>query len=359
MGSCDLKKTSNISKCTKINISEKDFLEKVNYNDLYDSTWQVKLETTKQSIIVFCDRLFITDKTILIFDRSQSSVFIFNLNGSYLTKINSIGKGPNEYLHPEEAFINSKNELVLCDPSIQKNFYYSLNGAFIRTTKIEDIPFYNMLELNDGGTVFFTGCKGNSNKRVANNHLYMKTPKNKNLFLMPNDGELKIKIVAADSYLIRGTDEVLFYYPFRNTLYNIGNYELEPLYNIDINNRNLPDEAFFSINHDRFMEEFVNNPKYYYILGGIQVSSKFIIIPVYNQIKLYGNVYFSRETKKIICSKKILFNDNSEKKINPRWISNDLIAEISDSYNSYLTDTKFSNSDLSNPTITFYKIKNF
>ena len=263
-----------------------------------------------------------------------------------------------EYINIEEAFINSKKELVLCDPSIKKNFYYTLDGKFIKTETKRAVAYYSMIELEDGGSVYYTGAKGNMDEKIQKSNIFMTTPDNEDIFFMPNEGELKIKILAADSYLIKNDHELLFHLPFRNKIYQIKNYQLFLKYEFDFGKRNLPEDAFFSINHEYFMQEYCDNSRYFNMVGSILASENFLIVPITCNKKLLGNIYYSRETGKYLFVETIIDGEGNEVKIHPRWIYKDIVAEITDNYHIYLTDMKiFNDSDFLSPTITFFKLK--
>jgi len=358
--SCKSKPSVNIDGLKKVEVSSNALLENINEDELCDSIWKVQLETNKNCLIAYCDRLLIKNRRIIVFDRSQSSVFIFNAEGKYLSKIHSIGKGPGEYLSIEEVYINSKEELVLIDPSISKRFVYSLEGEFLSEEKIGRNAFYSMYELKDGGSVTVKGKKWGEDSNTMNNSLICTTPSMDKLYFLPNEGELKIKVIAPDSYIMDTGDEILIHLPFSNKIYELKDYELYERYEFDFLGKSLPDKAFFSINNDYFMRKYYDNNYYNLIIGSIFASENYIIIPVVNNKVLLGSIWYSRNTDELKFFKKMIGTDNSETKLFVRNINRNTIACINDSYNNYMTNKKtFTELDMMNLTVTFVKIKEF
>ena len=72
--------------------------------------------------------------------RRQNTVFIFEHNGKFLSKIKSIGKGPGEYIHISDIDINEKDqELYILDWDGGKICNYDLKGNFLRDIKLNNM----------------------------------------------------------------------------------------------------------------------------------------------------------------------------------------------------------------------------
>jgi hypothetical protein len=111
--------------------------------DYFRSRKLVRLETTNESLIAGINRLIVYENRYYIFDHQSKSVFIFNKSGKYISKINSIGKGPGEYIQVSDFTIDVKNQriVLLCDiPSCL--IYYDINGQFLDQEKLRDFPLF-------------------------------------------------------------------------------------------------------------------------------------------------------------------------------------------------------------------------
>lgn len=63
----------------------------------FDSVTFVPLETNERSLISSITKILYKNETYYIFDKVQAMIFLFDDNGSYITKIHNIGSGPGEY----------------------------------------------------------------------------------------------------------------------------------------------------------------------------------------------------------------------------------------------------------------------
>jgi len=111
--------------------------------DYFRSRKLVRLETTNESLIAQINRLIVYENRYFIFDHQNKSIFIFDESGKYISKINSIGKGPGEYIQLSDFTIDVKNQriVLLCDiPSCL--IYYDINGQFLDQEKNSNLKRY-------------------------------------------------------------------------------------------------------------------------------------------------------------------------------------------------------------------------
>lgn len=94
----------------------------------------VPLETKVQSIIsnikmiVFSESYFLT--------HSYADINMFQYDGSFVTKIGSVGRGPNEFTTAHDIDINSQNESIyIVDGWLRKFLVYNKDGKLMRTFK--------------------------------------------------------------------------------------------------------------------------------------------------------------------------------------------------------------------------------
>ena len=104
----------------------------------------IPLETNAQSLISGSDDL-ITGNKIIVGDnffliQRFTTILEFNMNGSFVTRIGTVGRGPNEFLVAHDVDFNSKDHNIYLVSAWQKKFnVYSESGEFIRTFKM---PLY-------------------------------------------------------------------------------------------------------------------------------------------------------------------------------------------------------------------------
>jgi len=78
---------------------------------------------------------------ILIRNKGNKSLLVFNEDGSFKTKIERVGKGPGDYVEVFgqdwiPSIDNKKDEIVLSDVYGKKLLFFSADGEFISEVKI-------------------------------------------------------------------------------------------------------------------------------------------------------------------------------------------------------------------------------
>lgn len=102
----------------------------------FDNISEISLEANSNSFINFVDQVRVNDNDIFVLDKAQKSIFRFNRDGRYLSKINSVGQGPGEYMTILDFLL--KDDKVYILEFRGTILIYELDGTFIE--KI-DLPF--------------------------------------------------------------------------------------------------------------------------------------------------------------------------------------------------------------------------
>ena len=114
---------------TKKKISNKVFDRDIHY---------LPLETSNEALVASIDQLIISDDRVMILDKKTKSIFVFDLNGKFKLKINSIGNGPMEYRVPKRIewnqYLNTIEVLDNARGLIQR--YDILTGNHVGTLKV-------------------------------------------------------------------------------------------------------------------------------------------------------------------------------------------------------------------------------
>jgi hypothetical protein len=104
----------------------------------------IPMETNEQSFITGSNDLITGNKIItgnsFFLIQHYTTILMFNNNGSFVTRIGSVGRGPNEFTVAHDVDINSKDHKIYLVSAWQKKFnVYSESGEFIKTF---NMPLY-------------------------------------------------------------------------------------------------------------------------------------------------------------------------------------------------------------------------
>jgi hypothetical protein len=92
----------------------------------------IPLETTTQNAISQVNNVIFSNSYFLIY--GYSSVNMFRYDGSFVTKVGTVGRGPNEFTLAHDIDINPENESIFIACG-NKFLVFDKNGKFIRTFK--------------------------------------------------------------------------------------------------------------------------------------------------------------------------------------------------------------------------------
>jgi hypothetical protein len=136
------------NKATKIDISE-----------FVDSVQFIKLQTTNDNLIRGINNLFFFNNQIVVVDKKEHQVLIFNDEGIFKNSIKKRGRGPGEYVSMSTVLFDPKEgNIIVYDARSFKMLFFSMEGGLIReisnfckNTLVRDI-----INLPDGNFLCYT-----------------------------------------------------------------------------------------------------------------------------------------------------------------------------------------------------------
>ena len=172
----------------------------------------VPLETNDEALLDKFFRVHVTDRNIFIEDVTR--VLVFDSESKYLSKIDRVGHGPQEYIRIMNFWI-SNDQVYIADMNVHKILVYSLSGEFIRSIPIGDIPV-EAVAVSDR----FIALKCAYNE---NGTLIVLDPEGKKLYeaVSPLLAKTTISIPAIFPFTEMGGQ--LYYFPdFSSSIYTVG-----------------------------------------------------------------------------------------------------------------------------------------
>jgi len=92
----------------------------------------IPLETNEKSLVKRITDIKICEDFLLI--QYYAQILMFKTDGKFVTKIGTVGRGPNEFTVIHDVDIDEKNRRIYLVSGWQRKFFvYSVNGKFIRT----------------------------------------------------------------------------------------------------------------------------------------------------------------------------------------------------------------------------------
>jgi len=110
----------------------------------------VVLESTDESVIGEINKIQLSDNYILVLDKTQGTLFIFDSKGTYINKIARKGRGHGEYIYADDFYHDAQTDhIYMYDGSSGKALVYDIQGNLI--TSISLSVGRNIIKVTDKG----------------------------------------------------------------------------------------------------------------------------------------------------------------------------------------------------------------
>lgn len=216
----------------------------------------VKLETNDENLIGEVSNIFFDDSLMFIVDKyNTKSIFIFDMNGNYISKISNFGNGPGEYSMIYNCFILKKEKrIVVVDTPQQKNISYSYSGDYISEEK-SPFSIINCEYLESGNKVFY-----NSQFKQNDNHVLIITDKDNNIIYSACEEFKSDRFVMNEPFKFWKYGDELFFHPnFSDTLFVITDTVAIAKYCINVLHDRMPQPSEIeNVTNDSFIENYLN-----------------------------------------------------------------------------------------------------
>lgn len=186
----------------------------------------IQLETDSICLIGDLTKLVQYDNKFFVYDRINSSVFCFNLNGKFLFQVGKQGNGPTEYNKLRDININTENKTIeLLDRSAQSILCYDLDGNYLEKIKIGE--YFSSFICTDGEGYIF--------QRVSDNpDLYVIKIANTNGKIISNFIPCKaLDNMLISNQLTHDNNKIFITHGSYYTVYSYHKQRIVPFYLID------------------------------------------------------------------------------------------------------------------------------
>ena len=383
-----------LSKDDTVLIKVKPYNEPFDLDTYIDSIYYLQLELTDESIIGDIYKIIVFEDHIYILDGQTSSLFIFDLNGKYISKICKIGNGPGEYNRLDYFDIDVGNKhIVITDLTTYWNIRYDMKGNFISRKKI----YFNSQGLASHSSskyVLHSNFRKNSNSMTPEYNLIfldslMKIEKAYFPYNSDNFSNPTIRFPGKPGgFFYTYSNELYFIYIQKNEIYKIEPEGLFFKYKFDIADNNF---NYLRLNKKSGLHEYVESGKYW-TLHNVYETPDIIYFSFYeNTHPLTFQGFYSKSSKNMINSSRFtlsgaLFPFETHANYNDWFIATldidkiiewrDIMDKINDTFEErgykeerdlflikdYLIKRKRLADNLTlddNPILMFYKLKSF
>lgn len=273
-------------------------------SDVVESVRYVPLETTKESLISYIEKVVPYKDYILVLDVFGKGFLAFDSKGRFRHRIGSEGKGPGEFLNPIAFTVDAQNEEVLLfDDKSHKIIHYSLEGKFIREQRV-GFRFNDFEVFEDGTYAINTDTRTNShlNSIESSRLVYADT----SWKVTANDFPYDISTESGLNYSRRAVSKFgnrMLYSPtFSYNIYALTKSGAKEKYYLDAGKLKLPEGFNKNLSNDEFLKKYDSrNSKHIYMGYEVLETNDHLVNTLYYQGRQVF-LYYSKNTGKLFCS---------------------------------------------------------
>lgn len=294
----------NDSPAVKIKITPLDS-QTVFIEDIADSVYYVQLKTTKDFFVNQISGFFATDSLLIIADRSQGAVLIFDQHGVPKTKIHQVENKRDQYASMTDVIYDAhQRQVEILDLSQNKIFRYDISGKLTKVLEIIGSRYFGLTFAKSDG--MYVSEIVNNNKEMVRLRIYkekgnMVTYHSQELSFFPLIKELDIAFPHQfDNY-----KDSVFYFPLLdNKIYHVTADGAIPIYQVDAPGGNLITEETKAIttirDHFAYWKK-METDNIIYDNNSLFITDKWVSFRYSFQSRISPrNVFFSKKTGKVL-----------------------------------------------------------
>ena len=240
------------TKVLTISLKDKDVIETLSADSIFSTVKYIPLETNQEVLINTIDKVIISN-FIYILDTRQNELFIFDLSGKFLKKLNHTGNGPGEYITIDDFQI--ENDIIyILDGYSQSMFTYNSDLEFVEKIKFSES--YCALEITDRYIYLYAGFQSLSYKNIA--VLDRKDNKIINQYKTYPKAQVGVSSFNKNFFYKYGKD-IYVAFPYEYSIYKIERNGSRKVLDLDFGNKNMYPKNFRSLSfedHDKYRKQF-------------------------------------------------------------------------------------------------------
>ena len=289
---------------TKQIIELGSILENSPDDHVYKDIRYVKLETNPD--ILLGDNLYFQkreDKLYILDRANQKSLLIFKNDGKFVQKVGAFGNGPGEYPAANDFVLRNDTIDILSNAGPKSYIYsYSEKGDFIQKKELNYLALSFEFVRNQ-----YYAVNTSFNKMTHDHRLYLLDREGNEIKkLLPNNTKINMPIGEQSFSLYE--DQVLYFEPFNNTIYELQPDTIIPVYELDFGKYNIPEEFF---NTDIMQGFEMINKQGFSIINNVFANNENVVFEVVNQNESGGKLFLISYNKKSKQIKSLALNEDN------------------------------------------------
>ncbi len=205
---------------------------------LSSSSRIVQLETKPESVLNFILKVNVDFTNDRIFVLSDFNIYIFNLNGKFLRKLN-VGRGPGEITRIMSFAVNTTKKLIYAIDNSKKLCVLDYGGNMIDNYNIEDFSSCDISIQNDDNVFLLRNFVGAQEKYFVG--LYnVSAQKIVRKFIAAEKSPYPMNTVITANNFVKNNGKLYFYTPNVFGLFEYRDSDFQQILSINVGKRSVP-----------------------------------------------------------------------------------------------------------------------
>jgi hypothetical protein len=270
----------------------------------------IPLETKEGCLIGRVSKLLIRNNKIFVFDEMYAkALYVFDMGGKFLFQVGGQGEGPSEYVKIGSFDVDSSCNIYINDQVRKKILKFNEKGIFLDYFQYP--IFIKQFAYLDKDRFVLS--------REHNIDKFSKKQNEKNTLLIWNfkKGKMEnsyfpflgdnVEIYGGGTRICRSGNKINFILSCQDIVYSITKHGIQTNYQIDLNQKRIPNEELNSLNHNQVLGSYkegkfgLNMYKFYENKNFFA----FMLPPTKSQHHHYYCLY-SKETGKVFVSEALV-----------------------------------------------------
>jgi len=271
--------------------------ERVRYSDIFQPPRIIQLETGDPMTLVGTpSEVFITGDRIYI--RSKTSIFIFNIHGKFLKKINFKGSGPGEAMRSTMFILQDEKYLDILSNDRKRIIRYTCDGEFVTEWLLNYNGVSAVILPNENILLYYPEIVTDKNNQVIKSMVFEMNSSGDliNHFVPREEGAYQFYRIFSQDFYYNFEGTLLFKFWNYDTIYEYRNDRLQPRIHIDFGPAGIPSASYKDPNFLKDFYKIIKEKGYACSAGSFKETNQHYIFQF-----LFGENY---ETHLAIYNKK-------------------------------------------------------
>lgn len=282
----------------------------IKMSEITDSIEIVPLETKEESFIGMACQIETYNRKYYIGTGMPqiNKILVFNANGEYITQLNKVGVGPDEYTEIKDFIILNDSIIALTTHADPRILMYNIyNKQCILNKRITAYPANIISDKNS----LYVLCKSlklhntpETKEKVTNPDMIQKYNLEGEFVgsLFPADEIIqnKINYITPSQSFYADKEDLYFSYPWCDTIYSIQDKRATPVFFLNYGKKRIPEQAFQEVENIMDIMKCIHENEGLFLRNNYEIHADYVYVGFEDTEENNYLLLYNRKNKTVI-----------------------------------------------------------